>query len=228
MHPACYIQHMITTTEAINQLLFIEDSLPAKADLVFVVGGRQLSLMDPAIAIYQEKRAPRIMISGNSSPKFPGYDKTECEELSEYAIAMGVDEKDLILESKSTNTLENFTYSKKLIEEILGWDNVQSVIICCKGFHSRRVLMTAQKHWPSHIKIYFQTLPGERLGIRKNDWWLYSQARQRILEEVERVARYTLKGDIGDFKKTCLQHFSTSLFCLVVCGKDCPRPALKS
>ena len=81
---------MISSQQAITDLLFIPDNLPAMACLAAVMGSRQLSLMDPAISAYKQGVVPRILITGGDPPKHPGHDMTECEELAEYAVANGI------------------------------------------------------------------------------------------------------------------------------------------
>ena len=68
-------------------------------------------------------------------------------------ISKGVLEKDIILEDKSTNTLENVLFSKKTIEEKIGFNNLKSIVTVTKHYHSRRALMTIKKYFPKNISI---------------------------------------------------------------------------
>lgn len=45
---------------------------------------------------------------------------TEAEAMKRYLVKNGVDERRIILESKATSTMENFRYSRQLIEERTG------------------------------------------------------------------------------------------------------------
>jgi uncharacterized SAM-binding protein YcdF (DUF218 family) len=186
----------IPTIQAITQLLFIEDE-QQPVDLVFVFGSNWLSTMDPAIAMYKEGFTSRILVTGAAYAD-QTREKTECDTFCEYAIEHGVPIEVILREDKARNTLENMKFSSEVIEQALGWDKVKKIAFVCKTFHARRVLMTAAKHWPAHLDYLCLPVVDER-DIRADSWWQSPIATQRVLEEIQRIATYTLKGDIGDF-----------------------------
>lgn len=57
----------------------------------------------------------KAILSGGQGP---GEDITEASCMKEKLVEMGIDEKRLYLEEKSTSTKENFMFSKKILEEI--------------------------------------------------------------------------------------------------------------
>ncbi|MDE3316446.1 YdcF family protein [Lacticaseibacillus zeae] len=80
------------------------------------------SRIDTAIKFYHKqikkgRPAPRIIFSGGK-----GGDETISEALAmqRYALGKGIPEKDTLLEDKSTTTLENMTFSKRLITQEVG------------------------------------------------------------------------------------------------------------
>ncbi len=185
-----------STVEAITRLLFMRDD-PAPVDLAFVFGSNWIPTMDPAIDLYKRKLVSQILISGASATG-DANGMTECQVFRQYAVANGVPEGAILREERATNTLENFRLASCLIEETRGWDSIQSVAFICKTFHTRRVLMTAARNWPRHLRYIFLPVVDER-DIRSDNWWRDETARKRVLEELRRIADYTLKGDIGDF-----------------------------
>jgi uncharacterized SAM-binding protein YcdF (DUF218 family) len=185
----------INTIQAITDLLFIEDE-PKESDLIFVTGGCQVSLIDPAISLYRHHFAPKIMVSGGSDYTLEPGEKTEAQELVDKALSEGIPSHALLQEDTSTNTLENIVSSSPIIEREIGWKNIKRIIFCCKNYHSRRLLMTAQNHWPDHVEYLFIPVIAEKRDIRKEDWWTKPEARRVVLAEVRRISEYALKGDI--------------------------------
>jgi vancomycin permeability regulator SanA len=55
--------------------------------------------------------------------------------------------------NKDRNESEAMKFMKKGVE--IGFNNINSILFVCKIFHTRRVLMTAQKHFPKDIKYSF-------------------------------------------------------------------------
>ncbi len=184
----------ITTREAISNLLFMEDPVQS-VDLVLVLGNTWLPSMDPAIEMLTHGHARHVLIVGGVYGGEEG--RPESEALMAYALERGVSQDKMILETKSTNTLENFVLSRDIVEGSIGWSNVRKVAVVCKAFHTRRVLMTAKKNWPAHVEYIFRPVEDER-EIRREGWWEDSVARERVLAEVRRIAEYAIKGDLGD------------------------------
>lgn len=182
--------------QAISEFLFVERK-PESVDLAVVMGSEWLPTIDPAIHLFNKGATDRILITGGSyqgktSPK------SEAQRLLDRAVEAGVALEAILIEDKSTNTLENFLYSRDVIESQIGWKQVNSVAFICKSFHSRRVLMTAEKHWPSKLDYFIIPIIDER-NITRANWHTFPVGRTRVLEELQRIATYTLKGDIGGF-----------------------------
>lgn len=72
----------------------------------------------------------------------PGEDISEAQCMYEVLTEKGIDGSRLYLEDKSTNTLENITFSKELIEKNNLSDNIA---ICSADFHLKRATMVAKK-----------------------------------------------------------------------------------
>jgi len=181
------------TRAAISRFLFVSDA-PEAVDLVFVFGSPTISTMAPAIALFRDGLAPKILISGK------GRAETGEPEWSAYrahALAAGVPEDALLIEPEASNTSENAAFGAALIERTLGWDGIATIAVCAKPFHMRRALMTARRHFPAGIRLIAR--PPSGLGdVAADDWWQSDWGRQRVLEELGRISAYALKGDLGD------------------------------
>lgn len=184
----------LDSRKAITQFLFLEDE-PRQVDLSFVLGSPSISSIVPAVNLYQSGMTKKIVISGhgprpNSLPEWKIY--------QDYAIAHGVLEQDILVETKATNTLENFVFSFDLIEEKIGWGAIKTVALSAKPFHMRRALMTARQHWPSHIS-YVMRPSNAPDDPPASTWWQTEGGRQFVLGELRAIGTYGLAGDLGDF-----------------------------
>lgn len=180
--------------DAITRFLFVEHP-PQPVDLCFVLGNPTPTSMDPAIALHARGWAPRIMISGHGPQQQP---EPEAIQFRNYAMAHGVPEAAMILETEATNTMENFTFSAPIIAREIGWDRIRDVALVCKPFHARRALMTARQHWPAHLRLIVQ--PGQRPDEQPaSTWWETEGGRAYVLRELVAIGTYAQKGDIGCF-----------------------------
>ena len=189
-----HIEYLNSSRLAIANFLSLSHD-PAPVDLAFVLGSPSLSNLDPALDLYFKGYAKKIVISG-MGPK--DQEVSEAEKFKIYAIQKGVSNADIYTESLSKNTMENFIFSRKKIEEIIGWDNIKKVAICGKPFHMRRAFMTALAHWPVHIQLFM--IPSRHPDDPPLDvWWETEHGRALVLKELMSIGEYALKGDIGGF-----------------------------
>jgi len=177
--------------EEITKYIFLSSDLQ-KADLAIVFGTRHPEAVKRAVEIYKRKLVPLILITGGLNRVTR---KIEAYEMAGKMINLGVKKKDILLEDKSTNTLENVLFSKKTIEEQIGFDNIGTILVVVKHHHSRRALMTLKKHLPGTIKFLPATY--KICGFTKDDWFRKEEGRKKILSEVEKIKSYLKKGDIG-------------------------------
>ena len=151
--------------------------------------------MDPAIALHTRGWAPIIMISGHGPAR---QTVPEAIQFRDYAVARGVPEAAIRIETEATNTLENFTLSALIIEREIGWERIRSVALVSKPYHARRALMTARRHWPAHLRFIMQ--PSQHPDDPPAEtWWQTEGGRALVLREFIAIGTYAQKGDIGDF-----------------------------
>lgn len=184
----------LESREAITQFLFVEDP-PQPVDLSFVLGSPSISSIVPAVELYQKGLTKKILISGHG----PNFDSVpEWQIYQDYAITNGVSIQDILVEKKASNTLENFVFSKDLIGESIGWNQINTVALSAKPFHMRRALMTARQHWPAHVNYVIR--PSHAFDDPPaSTWWQTESGRQFVLSELRAIGTYALAGHIGDF-----------------------------
>jgi len=182
------------TRDAITRFLFLEDD-PAPVDLCFVLGCPSISSVVPAVDLYLTGLTPKILISGYGP--LPDQ-KPECEIYREYAIEHGVPASAILVEPKATNTLENFVFSKLLIEREFGWSNLRTIAIAAKPFHMRRALMTARMNWPAHLNYVMRPSNAED-DPPAATWWQTEAGRRFVLSEMRAIGTHALAGHIGGY-----------------------------
>lgn len=108
--------------------------------------------LDAAIECLKENSSAYIVLSGGQGDD---EDIPESYAMSEYLQEKGVSKDRLILEDKSTNTNENFKYSKEKIEEHSNKPiNQVSVKIVTTDFHAYRSSILAKKNGYVNIDNY--------------------------------------------------------------------------
>lgn len=180
-----------TSIEAISDFLFIEKDIK-NVDVAIVFGNDWTETMDELLPYYKNGMVPKIIITGHSanSDKEP-----EALRFQKRALELGFLKDDIYLEEQATNTKENFEFTKPILENNFNHSNLENILLVCKTFHTRRVLMTAKKFLPQNINYCFLPTIDER-KIEKDSWWKDETATKRVLEELGRISQYTLKGDL--------------------------------
>jgi uncharacterized SAM-binding protein YcdF (DUF218 family) len=176
----------------ITDYIFLK-SKPQRADLALVFGTRHQEAIDKVFKLYRDELVPKILVSGGAN-RVTG--KNEALEMSNKLIGLGVKKDDLILEEKSTNSLENVLFSKQVISEKIGLDKTKKIIAVVKHYHSRRALMTLKKHFPNTIELIPVTY--EIYGFTADDWFNNETGKEKVLAEWNKIPGYLAKGDIKE------------------------------
>lgn len=123
--------------------------------VIIVLGSSDLNIcrrrVDRAIEEFQKQPAEdlvgfdktpvclqKILFSG-SNPKTETY---EAILMKNYAESRGIDSRFLLTETESRNTIENFLFSKKILEN--NYPVLENVCICTSNFHIARSMMIAK------------------------------------------------------------------------------------
>lgn len=116
-----------------------------KADAILVLGCSDLSVVDVGVEIYKKGYSNKIIFSGGlGKDTSKMWDEPEANKFAKLAISKGVPEEHILIENKSTNTGENFRFTKKLIEE--NNLNIKKLIIVHKPYDEKRAY-AAFKNW---------------------------------------------------------------------------------
>ena len=108
----------------ITDYIFLK-SKPQKADLALVFGTRHQEAINKVFELYRNKLVSKILVSGGIN-RVTG--ENEALEMGNKLIRLGVKKDDLILEDKSTNSLENVLFSKQIIDEKIGFNKIKKLL----------------------------------------------------------------------------------------------------
>ncbi len=187
------------TDAVIDQLLFagLKDEPSQKADCILVLGSTKATQYRVPVAVdaYRAGRAPVILMSGGACQD--GTSATEAERMKQRALALGVPEEAILVETESRNTIENILFSLIVIQRHLWLNRVQDVLLVPTAFHMRRRLLLARYLFPAHLRIH--PCPAEDRHTRPGNWRLTEQGRQRATAEALNLIRFVQNGVIPDF-----------------------------
>lgn len=120
---------------------------PKKSDCIIILGcqvrGMSLSQfleerLNKGIELYNMGFAKYLIVSGGQGP---GEDITEAEAMKTYLVSKGIDENNIIMEDKSSNTMENLKNSKLIMDE----KDFSTAIIVSNKYHLRRASIMAKR-----------------------------------------------------------------------------------
>lgn len=97
--------------------------------------------LDEALDWYRAHPGTRLVVSGGKGPNEP---IPEAQSMAEYLYGRGAAWNDVLVEDRSTSTMENFRYSRILMEQA-GW-NGSPILFVTNDFHVFRARMLAARN----------------------------------------------------------------------------------
>ncbi len=207
------IKYPNETIRAISEFLFQETDRDALGycDLTIVMGNDYIDgtmrevrhLLDAGVIMHES----RIILSGATGSLNSGKEK-ECIRMYRSGVEkFGISSNQMVLEDQATNSYQNLDYSKRLVEnnrdaflDHSSLDSFSRILIIGKAFMLRRAEMCArQLKYPMEKLVYYGTVDHEGRNIGKDTWWKSESASQRVFEEIERIGKYSVKGDLSIF-----------------------------
>lgn len=143
-----------------------------KCDVILALGSNDLRVAERAAELYLQGWAPLLVLSGNAGMLTrERFSKPEAEMFAEIALKRGVPESAILIEAESTNTGENVTFSRRLLESkgIYSERGPDSLILVQKPYMERRAYATFMNFWPgmrviaASPSIPFSEYPTEEL-----------------------------------------------------------------
>ena len=185
---ACEIQEITDVVFAPSE--------PRASDLLLVFGAPACSgRWTPAAHLLRDGFAPRAVVTGGA-PYQGGSEASEAEGIRTALVAAGVPSSAILVEARSTNTLENVRFTIELLAAVEMAP--KSLLFYCKSHHSGRVWRTLSKYLPDvclSCATYDAVYGG--VSVSAANWTESVVAVQRVLAEYERIQVYSAQGDIN-------------------------------
>lgn len=145
------------------------DPVPA-AEAIVVLGGSTRPMSPPrpwievqeagdrilyGVKLYQDGLAPLIVFTGGRINWKDAADKSEAEDMTELALAMGVPERNIVRENESLNTHQNAVNTAKILQQ----RQIDTIL-----------LVTSAMHMPRSIAIFKKQ--GFNVIAAPTDYWV--------------------------------------------------------
>ncbi|WP_316929323.1 YdcF family protein [Cyclobacterium qasimii] len=115
------------------------------------------------VQLYKMGKIKKILISGGLGFN-PVHPLSEAESLRDFMIWAGVNEKDIIVETKAVNTHENALFSEKIITSgEIELDNPNQFLLITSAFHMKRAEACFNK-----VGLHPDTFPVDFYGKKPN------------------------------------------------------------
>ena len=184
--------------EGITQTVFVTSDLHPAADLLFIFGTSTIDsdALESVARDCQRGRFPKVIVTGLSGRLYSETGKPVAHIMRDELIARGVPSEVILVQDRSTNTLEDVAFSLDVLEQ----HNIspESIAFLCKAHHSGRCLRTLRKFFPSQTLspiTYLAEYDGVK--VSKMDWYQHEVSRGRVYGEYLRIIEYSKRGDIA-------------------------------
>lgn len=187
---------LMMNKKEITDYIFLE-AADQKSDVAFVFGtwDKWQESVEKAAQLYKDGLTPKILVSGGANP---ATGVVEGDLMAKDLEKLGVRRADILIENKSTNTLENVLFSKDVIDQALGLEEVETITAVVKNYHARRALMTLRRHMPSNITLKPAVYISSKYPMTKETWDTNEDWKKIVLGEKDKIKAYLAKGDIAD------------------------------
>jgi len=158
------------------------------ADVIVVIGGdHKQERVRRAVELYQQRHASLVIISAGTIVLEGDEWIPEAEVMRRQALALGLPEGDIILETESFSTFENARYSKLICQEY----ELDSIFLVTSAYHSRRARRIFQDVLGSEIAVSVQPAYSDSCLLF---WWLHFDQAYVVLYEYWNWAGYWLSS----------------------------------
>lgn len=164
---------------------------PERADIILAAGSHDLRVAEYAAKLFSRGAAPLIVCSGGYGKMTKGsFPKPEGELFAERCIALGVPQANILVETRATNTGENFTLSRALLNNRGIYPKIG--IVTCKPYMAKRAWASGTKQWGevkwfvSVPRLSFEEYPAENVPLEATI--------QLMTGDLQRLRVYAKKG----------------------------------
>lgn len=96
--------------------------------------------LNTALELYNQGYGTKLIVTGGKGPRD---NITVSESMANWLMEKGIEEEDILIETRAKNTGQNFSYSKEIAEE----NNIESIVVVTNDFHMYRSIMIANDYF---------------------------------------------------------------------------------
>ncbi|MCQ2565781.1 MAG: YdcF family protein [Clostridia bacterium] len=145
--------------------------------------------------LYLNGGVKKLISSGNPAWDFPEGRYSEAEYMKLIMVREGVPAEDIIVENQALTTLENMTYSLKILENTPGLLKDSKFILITSGYHMYRSLLLARQIFKG---INIIPYPVWEDDVRPETWRNSEYGTARVRNEVHFLIKHAKEGLIED------------------------------
>ena len=126
---------------------FLSQAEEGPADIVLAMGSQDLGVAEIAVRAFQELGADWLVCTGGFGKDTSElFHETEGVLYARRCLELGVPEERILVETRASNSGENFRFSRTLLEE--RGISPATGVIACKPYMARRAWATGSMQWP--------------------------------------------------------------------------------
>lgn len=173
-----YLGHGFILDKA-GRFLYYKDELKPADVIVVLAGSEAESRVEYGVKLFKEgwSRKDRIIFSGGTA----AWKYTYAWIMKEQALELGMPEKTMLLEERSTSTEESALLTKGIMKK----NGYKSCILVTSPYHSKRAFKIFQKTMGNEIKVI--SAPSEESQFKFEDWWKRKRDRKIVLTEYAKL-----------------------------------------
>lgn len=160
-----------------------------KADCIIGLGSVDTNVANVASELYLQGYADKVFFSGGLG-KITNkiWNETEAEKFAKIAIKKGVPKEKIYIEKESTNTGDNFRFTKRMIEELQL--DIKSCIVVCKPYDEKRAYASFKKIMPEfEVIITSENISCEEYYRKNGTEWI-----NVLVGDIQRMKLFYEKG----------------------------------
>lgn len=160
-----------------------------KADCIIGLGSVDTNVANIASELYLQGYADKVFFSGGLG-KITNkiWNETEAEKFAKIAIKKGVPKETIYIEKESTNTGDNFRFTKRMIEELQL--DIKSCIVVCKPYDEKRAYASFKKIMPEfEVIITSENISCEEYYRKNGTEWI-----NVLVGDIQRMKLFYEKG----------------------------------
>lgn len=160
-------------------------------DVGIGLGSHDLGVATYTAELYHRGLFPRIVFTGANAPttieRFP---RGEAVHYRDHAVSLGVPAEAISVEPHATNTSQNLTYSRQLLDD--AGIRPTSVLLISRPYQQRRAYATCRKVWPEvDVRCASRPLPLDEYVASIGD---VDRVINMLVGDTQRITEYAKRG----------------------------------